>query len=105
MSTQTHAGAYSRNSSAKNAKSILTNRNFAIAYFRLSREEAQKGESSSISNQKKIVEAYCQQNNIALLQYFVDDGWSGGNFERPGFQDMMRFLESGKANKIGRAHV
>lgn len=100
MRTQTHAGAYSRNSSAKNAKSILTNRNFAIAYFRLSREEAQKGESSSISNQKKIVEAYCQQNNIALLQYFVDDGWSGGNFERPGFQDMMRFLESGKANMV-----
>ena len=57
MRTQTHAGAYSRNSSAKNAKSILTNRNFAIAYFRLSREEAQKGESSSISNQKKM--AFC----------------------------------------------
>lgn len=72
----------------------------AYAYYRLSREEAQKSESTSISNQKKIVEAYCKQNGITLLQFFVDDGWSGGNFERPGFQQMMRALESGKANMV-----
>ena len=62
---------------------------FAYAYYRLSREEAQKSESTSITNQKKIVEAYCKQHGITILKYFVDDGWSGGNFERPGFQDMM----------------
>lgn len=75
-------------------------RMLAYAYYRLSREEAQNSESASISNQKKIVEAYCEQNGIALLQFFVDDGWSGGNFERPGFQNMMRALESGKANMV-----
>ena len=64
----------------------------AYAYYRLSQEEAQNTESSSISNQKKIVEAYCQQHGITILKYFVDDGWSGGNFERPGFQEMMRAL-------------
>lgn len=100
MRTQTHDSFYPHSSGAKSTKSILQNRNFAVAYYRLSREEAQKGESSSISNQKKIVETYCQQHNIALLQYFVDDGWSGGNFERPGFQEMMRYLESGKANMV-----
>ena len=72
----------------------------AYAYYRLSREEAEKSESTSISNQKKIVQAYCEQNNITILQFFVDDGWSGGNFERPGFQSMMRALESGKANMV-----
>jgi len=73
---------------------------FAYAYYRLSREEAQKSESTSISNQKKIVETYCQQHGITILKFFVDDGWSGGNFERPGFQEMMRALESGKANVV-----
>lgn len=73
---------------------------FAYAYYRLSREEAQKSESTSISNQKKIVEAYCKQHGITILKFFVDDGWSGGNFERPGFQAMMRELESGKANVV-----
>ena len=48
---------------------------FAYAYYRLSREEAQKSESTSISNQKKIVETYCQQHGITILKYFVDDGW------------------------------
>lgn len=81
-------------------KSSAPHRLLAFAYYRLSREEAQKGESTSISNQKKIVEAYCEQNSITLLQFFVDDGWSGGNFERPGFQSMMRALESGKANMV-----
>ena len=73
---------------------------FAYAYYRLSQEEAEKTESSSISNQKKIVEAYCQQHGITILKFFVDDGWSGGNFERPGFQEMMRALDSGKANVV-----
>ena len=72
----------------------------AYAYYRLSREEAQKSESTSISNQKKIVEAYCQQHGITILKFFVDDGWSGGNFDRPGFQSMMQALESGKANVV-----
>lgn len=72
----------------------------AYAYYRLSREEAQKSESTSISNQKKIVESYCNQNGITILKFFVDDGWSGGNFERPGFQEMMRALETGKANVV-----
>lgn len=73
---------------------------FAFAYYRLSREEAQRGESASISNQKKIVEAYCKQNGIVIVRSFIDDGWSGGNFERPGFQDMMKALHTGAANMV-----
>lgn len=78
-----------------------TSLSLAYAYYRLSQEEAQDGQSSaSIINQKKIVEAYCAQRGIVLLDSFVDDGWSGSNFERPGFQQMMKALQAGKANMV-----
>lgn len=71
-----------------------------FAYLRLSNEEAQGGESSSITNQRMIVQNYCKQNGITLVREFVDDGYSGGNFDRPAFQEMMRQLEQGKANAV-----
>ena len=71
-----------------------------FAYLRLSNEEAQGGESSSITNQRMIVQNYCRQNGITLVREFVDDGYSGGNFDRPAFQEMMRQLEQGKANTV-----
>ena len=78
-----------------------TSLSLAYAYYRLSQEEAQDGQSSaSIINQKKIVEAYCAQRGIVLLDSFADDGWSGSNFERPGFQQMMKALQAGKANMV-----
>ena len=72
----------------------------AFAYLRLSNEEAQGGESSSITNQRMIVENYCRQNGITLVREFVDDGYSGGNFNRPGFKEMLKQLEQGKANLV-----
>lgn len=78
-----------------------TSLSLAYAYYRLSQEEAQDGQSSaSIINQRKIVEAYCAQRGIVLLDSFADDGWSGSNFERPGFQQMMKALRAGKANMV-----
>ena len=72
----------------------------AFAYLRLSREEARNGESSSISNQRSMIESYCRQNGFTLVRCFTDDGWSGGNFDRPGFQAMMRELEYNGANTV-----
>ncbi len=72
----------------------------AYAYLRLSNEEAQGGESSSITNQRMIIENHCRQNGIILVRDFVDDGWSGGNFIRPAFQQMLGELEQGKANAV-----
>ena len=72
----------------------------AFAYLRLSREEARNGESSSISNQRSMIESYCRQNGFTLVRCFTDDGWSGGNFDRPGFQTMMRELENNGANTV-----
>lgn len=71
-----------------------------FAYLRLSNEEAQGGESSSITNQRMIVQNYCRQNGITLVREFVDDGYSGGNFDRPAFQEMLRQLHQGKANLV-----
>ena len=71
-----------------------------FAYLRLSNEEAQGGESSSITNQRMIVQNYCKQNGITLVREFADDGYSGGNFDRPAFQEMMKQLQQGKANTV-----
>lgn len=71
-----------------------------FAYLRLSNEEAQGGESSSITNQRMIVQNYCKQNSITLVREFVDDGYSGGNFNRPSFKEMLKQLEQGKANLV-----
>ena len=72
----------------------------AYAYLRLSNEEAQSGESASITNQRIIVENYCKQNGITLLREFVDDGYSGGNFDRPAFREMLSQIALGKANMV-----
>lgn len=71
-----------------------------FAYLRLSREEAQSGESASIKNQRLMITNYCTQHGLNLVRTFVDDGWSGGNFERPGFHEMMQELEKGRADIV-----
>lgn len=78
----------------------IEQKKIAFAYLRLSREEAQKSESSSITNQRIIVTKYCEQNGIKLVREFTDDGYSGGNFDRPGFRQMMRELDRGLANTV-----
>lgn len=72
----------------------------AVAYYRLSREESLKGESSSITNQRSIVRDYCEKNDILLKQEFVDDGYSGATFDRPGFNKMLESLKLGIANTV-----
>ncbi len=73
----------------------------ADTYYRLSDEEKKYGnESESITNQREIVREYCQRNGIIIVKEFVDDGYSGGNFERPGFQAMLEHLATGKANTV-----
>ncbi len=53
-------------------------------YPRLSHEDTLQGESNSISNQKRILEAYAKQNGFSNLKWYTDDGFSGANFQRPG---------------------
>ena len=74
--------------------------NLAFAYLRLSKEEVKDGESSSITNQRALVEDYCRKHGITLTRIFSDDGWSGSNFDRPAFQQMMRALEQKQVNIV-----
>ncbi len=66
---------------------------YAYQYLRLSDEEFKRGESSSIQNQRTAIEQYCQARGITLIREFVDDGYSGSTFNRPGFIEMLRYLE------------
>lgn len=77
-----------------------SNLKLAFAYLRLSNEEAKNGESSSIANQRQMICDHCQRQGITLVREFVDDGYSGGNFDRPAFQDMLRQLGAGAANMV-----
>lgn len=69
-------------------------------YPRLSKDDELKGESNSISNQKQILEEYAKKNGYANLRFYPDDGYSGVNFDRPGFQEMLADIEAGKVGTV-----
>ena len=70
-------------------------------YLRLSKEDLlKKDESTSIESQRMIIESFCKYHNLELIDEYVDDGYSGGNFERPAFKRMIEDIESGKINCI-----
>ena len=65
-------------------------------YCRLSQEDANEGESNSIQNQKAILLQYAKEHRFPNPTFFVDDGYSGTNYDRPGFQAMLAEIEAGK---------
>ena len=70
-------------------------------YERLSQEDKADGESNSIANQKRILERYCRDHGItAFRHYDEDDGYSGTNFNRPGFQRMLADIKAGKIKRV-----
>ena len=81
--------------SAKQTESKIT-----ALYERLSRDDDNAGDSNSIVNQKKYLESYAQQRGYTNCRHYTDDGWSGGNFERPAWKQLVADIEAGKV-----AHV
>ncbi len=81
--------------SVKQAESKIT-----ALYERLSRDDDNAGDSNSIVNQKKYLESYAQQRGYTNCRHYTDDGWSGGNFERPAWKQLIADIEAGKV-----AHV
>ena len=59
-------------------------------YLRLSKEDGEKTESNSISNQREIINSYVKRNQITMVKEYVDDGYSGATFDRPNFKEMMK---------------
>ena len=73
----------------------------AAAYLRLSIEDGDKAESNSIGNQRELIRDFAaERTGLHLVEEYADDGYTGTNFERPGFKRMMEDIKSGKINCI-----
>ncbi|MBQ8905078.1 MAG: recombinase family protein [Ruminococcus sp.] len=73
----------------------------AALYIRLSKEDGDKAESNSITSQREILGEYLKMHpEIVLYDHYIDDGWSGTNFDRPAFVRMMHDIEAGAVNCV-----
>ena len=90
-----------------------TEEKITALYERLSRDDDVAGDSNSILNQKRYLESYAKQRGYTNLVHYTDDGWSGGNFERPGGKRLVADIEAGKVahllckdlSRIGRNYL
>ena len=79
---------------------MIGNSNFRVGiYIRLSRDDGNI-ESDSIISQRSLLNQYIKENNYNLIDEYVDDGFTGTNFERPSFKKMIKDIESGRINMI-----
>lgn len=69
-------------------------------YLRLSRDDELQGESGSIQTQRTMLRDYAKTHSLNVVSEYVDDGWSGTNYDRPGFQRMIDDIEDGKINCV-----
>lgn len=69
-------------------------------YCRLSSDDGNVGDSGSIITQKMILEKYCEDNNLEIIDTYVDDGFSGLNYNRPSFQRLISDIEIGRINMV-----
>lgn len=69
-------------------------------YCRLSRDDDNQGDSNSIQHQKQILEKYARDHNIEHYKFYVDDGYSGTNFNRPGFKEMLADIDAGRISMV-----
>lgn len=82
-------------------------------YMRLSRDDESYGDSVSIETQRTILQVFAKENGFHVVDEYVDDGWSGTNYDRPSFKRMIDDVEDGKINciivkdlsRFGREHV
>ena len=63
-------------------------------------DDGSLGESGSIQTQKMMLEKYCRDNNFTIKEVYIDDGYSGLNFDRPAFKRLIADIESGKINLV-----
>ena len=90
-----------------------TENKITALYCRLSQEDELKGDSNSIQNQRGILEKYAKDNGFENAKVFIVDGFSGVNFDRPGFQEMMAMMEKGEIatlitkdlSRLGRNYI
>ena len=69
-------------------------------YCRLSRDDGMEGDSNSVVNQKKMLQKYAKENGFSNTRFYVDDGYTGTNFNRPSFQQLLEDIEMGYISTI-----
>ena len=69
-------------------------------YGRLSRDDELQGDSNSIRNQKAILEKYAKEHGYSNIRFYIDDGYSGTNFNRPGFQELLKDIDAGRVGTV-----
>ena len=82
------------------SKKKQANVGITALYCRLSRDDGVEGESNSIGTQKKLLKQYAKDHGLDNTRYYVDDGYTGTNFNRPGFQKMIEDIELGYIKTI-----
>ena len=73
---------------------------WAALYVRLSRDDDNEGDSNSIAHQIEILKKYAKDHHITQYKVYKDDGFSGTNFNRPGFQKMLSDIENGLVSMV-----
>ena len=73
---------------------------YTALYMRLSKEDGERGESESIRNQRSLLLHFVKKHEIANVKEYIDDGYSGTQFDRPAFQKMLRDIEQGKIQMV-----
>ena len=71
----------------------LNENKITALYCRLSQDDGREGESNSIVNQRSLLNEFARKNHFKNLQFFVDDGYSGTNFDRPDFRHLQRIAD------------
>ena len=69
-------------------------------YIRLSKEDESEGPSESVTNQKSLLDDFVKKNRLSVYDTYIDDGWSGTNFDRRDFQRMIGDIEAKKVNMV-----
>ena len=90
------------------------NSNYKVGiYLRLSKEDEKKEESNSITSQREIITNYANQNNLNIIDEYIDDGFTGTNFNRIGFKRLIKDIKKKRINmvivkdlsRLGRDHI
>ena len=72
----------------------------AYMYLRLSRDDGDEGESNSIGNQRELIKSYADKAGFEIIKEYIDDGFTGSNFDRPDFKRMLNDLEKKSCKTI-----
>ena len=100
-------------SAMKYKKARTNEEQWTALYCRLSCDDDLQGDSNSIRNQKMLLKQYADEHKLRNVRFYVDDGYSGSNFDRPDFQRMIRDIDEGKVSTVivkdmsrfGRDHI